>query len=90
MTTIDLSTPTPPPPTTTNPGPTLAFTSPANGATLKDQAAYFYAPADVARKGVPLDQAVRIGAVDARLDVDTIGEAGGAPSSGETPHLRSP
>jgi len=28
---------------------------------LKDQAAYFYAPADVARKGVPLDQAVRIG-----------------------------
>ena len=28
---------------------------------LKDQAAYFYAPADVARKGVPLDKAVRIG-----------------------------
>ncbi|PWG03723.1 cytochrome c maturation protein CcmE [Sphingosinicella humi] len=28
---------------------------------LKEQAAYFYAPADVARKGVPLDQAVRIG-----------------------------
>ena len=28
---------------------------------LKDQAAYFYAPADVARKGAPLDQAVRIG-----------------------------
>src|SRR3546814_6675575 len=28
---------------------------------LKDQAAYFYAPADVTRKGVPLDQAVRIG-----------------------------
>lgn len=28
---------------------------------LKDQAAYFYAPADVARKGLPLDQAVRIG-----------------------------
>jgi cytochrome c-type biogenesis protein CcmE len=28
---------------------------------LKDQAAYFYAPADVARKGIPLDQAVRIG-----------------------------
>lgn len=28
---------------------------------LKDQAAYFYAPADVARKGVPLDRAVRIG-----------------------------
>jgi cytochrome c-type biogenesis protein CcmE len=28
---------------------------------LKDQAAYFYAPADVQRKGVPLDRAVRIG-----------------------------
>lgn len=28
---------------------------------LKDQAAYFYAPADVASKGVPVDQAVRIG-----------------------------
>lgn len=28
---------------------------------LKDEAAYFYAPADVARKGVPLDRAVRIG-----------------------------
>ena len=28
---------------------------------LADQAAYFYAPADVARKGVPLDRAVRIG-----------------------------
>lgn len=28
---------------------------------LKDQAAYFYAPADVARKGIPLDRAVRIG-----------------------------
>lgn len=28
---------------------------------LKDQAAYFYAPADVAREGVPLDRAVRIG-----------------------------
>lgn len=28
---------------------------------LKDQAAYFYAPADVVRKGVPLDKAVRIG-----------------------------
>ncbi len=28
---------------------------------LKDQAAYFYAPADVLRKGVPLDRAVRIG-----------------------------
>ena len=28
---------------------------------LRDKAAYFYAPADVARKGVPLDQAVRIG-----------------------------
>ena len=28
---------------------------------LKDQAAYFYAPADVARKGVPQDRAVRIG-----------------------------
>jgi cytochrome c-type biogenesis protein CcmE len=28
---------------------------------LRDQAAYFYAPADVARKGVPLDKAVRIG-----------------------------
>jgi cytochrome c-type biogenesis protein CcmE len=28
---------------------------------LKDQAAYFYAPADIARQGVPLDRAVRIG-----------------------------
>ena len=28
---------------------------------LRDQAAYFYAPADVARKGIPLDRAVRIG-----------------------------
>jgi cytochrome c-type biogenesis protein CcmE len=28
---------------------------------LKDQAAYFYAPADVAEKGIPLDRAVRIG-----------------------------
>jgi cytochrome c-type biogenesis protein CcmE len=28
---------------------------------LKDQAAYFYAPGDVARSGVPLDRAVRIG-----------------------------
>lgn len=28
---------------------------------LKDQAAYFYAPADVARKGVPLGRSVRIG-----------------------------
>ena len=28
---------------------------------LRDQAAYFYAPADVQRKGVPLDRAVRIG-----------------------------
>ena len=28
---------------------------------LKDQAAYFYAPGDVAREGVPLGRAVRIG-----------------------------
>jgi cytochrome c-type biogenesis protein CcmE len=28
---------------------------------LRDQASYFYAPADVAREGVPLDRAVRIG-----------------------------
>jgi cytochrome c-type biogenesis protein CcmE len=28
---------------------------------LKDQAAYFYAPADVVRLGTPLDRAVRIG-----------------------------
>jgi cytochrome c-type biogenesis protein CcmE len=28
---------------------------------LKDQAAYFYAPADVAQKGLPLERAVRIG-----------------------------
>jgi cytochrome c-type biogenesis protein CcmE len=28
---------------------------------LKDQAAYFYAPADVARKGTPLGRSVRIG-----------------------------
>ncbi len=28
---------------------------------LKDQAAYFFAPGDVARQGVPLDRAVRIG-----------------------------
>ena len=28
---------------------------------LRDQASYFYAPADVAHKGLPLDRAVRIG-----------------------------
>jgi cytochrome c-type biogenesis protein CcmE len=28
---------------------------------LKDQASYFYAPADVAKGGLPLDRAVRIG-----------------------------
>ena len=28
---------------------------------LRDQASYFYAPADVAAKGLPLDRAVRIG-----------------------------
>ena len=28
---------------------------------MRDQAAFFYAPADVARKGLPLDRAVRIG-----------------------------
>ena len=28
---------------------------------LRDQASYFYAPADVVRKGVPLEKAVRIG-----------------------------
>jgi cytochrome c-type biogenesis protein CcmE len=28
---------------------------------LRDQAAYFYAPADVVREGLPLDRAVRIG-----------------------------
>ncbi len=28
---------------------------------LRDQAAYFYAPADVQRRGLPLDRAVRIG-----------------------------
>ena len=28
---------------------------------LRDQASYFYAPADVARQGLPLDRAVRIG-----------------------------
>lgn len=28
---------------------------------LKDQAAYFYAPSDVARKGVPLGRALRVG-----------------------------
>jgi cytochrome c-type biogenesis protein CcmE len=28
---------------------------------LRDQASYFYAPADVAAKGLPLDKAVRIG-----------------------------
>ena len=28
---------------------------------LRDQAAYFYAPADVARKGIPLDRNIRIG-----------------------------
>ena len=28
---------------------------------LKDQAAYFYTPGDVARQGLPLDRAVRIG-----------------------------
>ena len=28
---------------------------------LKDQAAYFYAPTDVARDGIPLDRSVRVG-----------------------------
>jgi cytochrome c-type biogenesis protein CcmE len=28
---------------------------------MKDQAAFFYAPADVARRGIPYDQPVRIG-----------------------------
>jgi cytochrome c-type biogenesis protein CcmE len=28
---------------------------------LRDQAAYFYAPGDIAREGVPLDRPVRIG-----------------------------
>lgn len=28
---------------------------------LKDQAAYFYSPGDVARKGIPTERAVRIG-----------------------------
>ena len=28
---------------------------------MRDQAAYFYAPGDVARRGLPLDRAVRIG-----------------------------
>ncbi|HEV2079107.1 MAG TPA: cytochrome c maturation protein CcmE [Allosphingosinicella sp.] len=28
---------------------------------LRDQASYFYAPADVVRKGLPLDKSVRIG-----------------------------
>ena len=28
---------------------------------LKDQASYFYAPADVVRRGIPLDRSVRIG-----------------------------
>jgi cytochrome c-type biogenesis protein CcmE len=28
---------------------------------LRDQASYFYAPADVERRGLPLDKAVRIG-----------------------------
>lgn len=28
---------------------------------LRDQSSYFYAPADVVRKGVPLDKAVRVG-----------------------------
>lgn len=28
---------------------------------MRDQAAFFYAPGDVARRGVPLDRAVRIG-----------------------------
>ena len=28
---------------------------------LKDQASYFYAPGDIARDGLPLDRAVRIG-----------------------------
>ena len=28
---------------------------------MRDQASFFYAPADVARKGLPLDRAVRVG-----------------------------
>ena len=28
---------------------------------MRDQASYFYAPGDVARRGVPLDRPVRVG-----------------------------
>jgi cytochrome c-type biogenesis protein CcmE len=37
---------------------------------LKDQAAYFYAPGDIARRGMPLDRAVRIGGMVAPGSVD--------------------
>ena len=39
---------------------------------LKDQAAYFYAPADVARKGLPLDRAVRIGGMVRRGSLERL------------------
>lgn len=36
---------------------------------LKDQAAFFYAPGDVKRDGLPLDRAVRLGGMVARQSV---------------------
>jgi len=38
---------------------------------LKDQAAFFYAPSDVARDGPPLDRAVRLGGMVAAGSVKT-------------------
>ena len=41
---------------------------------LRDQAAYFYAPADVARKGIPEGKAIRIGGMVADGSVRTAGD----------------
>ena len=41
---------------------------------LRDQASYFYAPADVARRGVPLDRAVRIGGMVEERSVRPAGD----------------
>ena len=38
---------------------------------LKDQASYFYAPADIDRQGMPLDRAVRIGGMVKKGSVRT-------------------
>jgi cytochrome c-type biogenesis protein CcmE len=55
---------------------------------LKDQAAYFYAPGDVAREGLPLGRAVRIGGM---VEPGSLRRAGDGVTIGftvadETPH----